>query len=343
LQHSIANNSQLVSIIVPCHNETDNVRPLHRALTDALSRRAERFEFIFVDDGSRDGTKAELQSLAERDGRVRIVELVRNFGKEIAVTAGLQHAKGNAAICLDADLQHPPALIPRLLDKWHDGAEVVIGVRRTGAQYAPLLKRVGSGLFYKLINAITEVEIVAHATDFRLLDRAVVNEFNRFTEHGRITRGLVDWLGFNRAYVEFTPAKRQAGQAAYGYFKLVNLAINSFVSMSLVPLKIAGYLGLIIMVTSGTLGAFIFVEKYPLADPWHLNFTGPAILAVIILFLVGLVLASLGLISLYIASIHAEVMNRPLYVVRPEASRARATQDQAIESAAEHKPGVASA
>jgi len=310
-----------ISIVVPCHNEVSNIEPLHHALRTVLGEVNAEFEFIFVDDGSRDDTVAELYELASRDERVRVIELVRNFGKEIAVTAGLQAAEGEAAICLDADLQHPPALIPELISRWRDGAEVVIGVRRTGQRHAPLLKRMGSGLFYRLMNAITEVEIVAHATDYRLMDRVVINEFNRFTERSRITRGLVDWLGFRRDYVEFTPAKRHAGEAAYGYFKLVNLAINSFISMSLFPLKLAGYLGLLIMVFSGGFGSFIFVEKYLLSDPWHMNFSGPAILAVIILFLVGIVLVSLGLMALYVASIHTEVMNRPLYVVRRERER----------------------
>lgn len=311
----------LISIIVPCHNETANLRSLHAALSDVLRHCSERFELIFVDDGSRDDTVETLRQLAAGDPRIRIVELVRNFGKEIAITAGLHEAEGEAAITIDADLQHPPSLIPQLISRWRDGSEVVVGVRRTGAGHAPLIKRVGSNIFYKLMNAITEVEIVANATDYRLIDRAVITEFNRFTERNRLTRGLVDWLGFRRAYVPFIPAKRHAGEAAYSYIKLINLAITSFVSMSLFPLKFAGYLGLGIMLISGPLGLFIFVEKYLLGDPLGMQFTGPAILAVILMFLVGIILVSLGLMALYIATIHTEVMNRPLYVMRREGER----------------------
>lgn len=144
----------------------------------------------------------------------------------------------------------------------------------------------------------------------------VVREFNRFTERGRITRGLIDWLGFRRDYVYFIANQRINGDAGYGIFKLIKLALSSFISLSLFPLKFAGYLGIIIVLFSGPLGVFIFVEKYVLSDPWGMSFSGPAILAVIILFLIGIVLACLGLIALYIGNIQAEVVNRPMYVIR---------------------------
>ncbi len=311
----------LISVIIPCHNEDGNLEPLHSALIAATKGARDTYEFIYVDDGSTDDTTTRIRKLQLRHPNIRLLELVRNFGKEIAITAGLRAARGAAAITIDADLQHPPALIPELVAAWHAGAEVVVGVeRRASARQAPVLKRAGSALFYRLLGAISDVKIRAHATDYRLIDRLVINEFNRFTEHGRITRGLIDWLGFRRAYVYFTPARRHAGTAAYSYYKLLNLAMTSFISMSLFPLKVAGYLGFIITAISGPLGLFILIEKYLLGDPWNLNFTGPAILAVILLFLVGLILIALGLISLYIAAIHTEVNNRPLYVVRPEKS-----------------------
>ncbi|HEX3082209.1 MAG TPA: glycosyltransferase family 2 protein [Candidatus Saccharimonadia bacterium] len=316
-------NRELISVIIPCHNESQNLRALFQSLREVCSAEASTsFEFIFVDDGSTDDTVSQARGFAETDPRVRVIELVRNFGKEIAITAGLHAARGQAAICLDADLQHPPALIPDFISRWRAGYEVVIGVRGGGQRHAPLMKRVTSKMFYKLINRISTVKIVANATDYRLLDRAVINEFNRFTERNRITRGLIDWLGFRRSYIEFTPARRHAGEAAYSYLKLIGLAINSVVSMSLFPLKLAGYLGGVIMLVSGPLGLFIFVEKYAMHDVWGMNFSGPAILAVILLFLVGIILVSLGLMALYIATIHAEVMNRPLYVARREAMNA---------------------
>lgn len=311
----------LISIIVPCHNESANIQPLYEALTGVIDRQPERFELLFVDDGSRDDTPDLIRRLATRDLRIRLIELARNFGKEVAITAGLHRAHGIAAITIDADLQHPPELIPQLIGLWRDGHEVVIGVRRPDNHYASWVKRTGSRVFYGVMNTISEVKLVPRATDYRLLDRSVMEAFTSFTERNRITRGLIDWLGFRRAYVEFVPAQRHAGEAAYSLRKLFGLATTSVISMSLLPLKLAGYLGLIIMLIAGPLGLGIFVEKYLLSDPWQLHFSGPAILAVIILFLVGLILASLGLIALYIANIHTEVMNRPLYVMRPERRR----------------------
>ena len=168
------------------------------------------------------------------------------------------------------------------------------------------------------MRVIAETEVVPNATDYRLIDRVVIDKFNRFTERNRLTRGLIDWLGFSRAYVPFIPAQRYAGNAAYSYLKLINLALNSFVSMSLLPLRLASYLGAAIIVFTVPLGLFIFVEKYALADRYGFSFSGPAILAVILLFMSGVILSALGLIAMYIANIHAEVMNRPLYVARRE-------------------------
>ena len=180
------------------------------------------------------------------------------------------------------------------------------------------VKKAGSYFFYKVINQISDMEIVTRATDFRLLDRAVIDEFNKLTEKNRMTRALIDWLGFRREYVYFEANERIHGVPAYGFWKLVHLAFNSVISFSLFPLKLAGYLGIIITIFSGSLGVFIFVTRYVTHE---LDFSGPAILAVIILFLIGIVLICLGLIALYIANIHAEVTNRPMYIIRKERKR----------------------
>ena len=283
-----------------------------------MATQSESFEMIFVNDGSRDDTSEQVIKLRHKDPRVRLVELARNFGKEIAVTAGIHRASGAAAITIDADLQHPPALIPELIAGWHQGNEVVVGVRQSGYGHSTLVHRVFSKLFYRIMKVISETEVVPNATDYRLIDRVVINEFNRFTERNRLTRGLIDWLGFSRSYVAFKPATRNAGEASYSYIKLLKLALNSFVSMSLLPLRVASYLGSAIIAVTVPLGAFIFVEKYILADPYNLNFSGPAILAVILLFMCGVILSAQGLTALYIANIHSEVMNRPLYVARRE-------------------------
>jgi glycosyltransferase involved in cell wall biosynthesis len=312
----------LISVIIPMKNEADNVRELYRELTKVFATLPDyRYEFIFVDDGSTDKSILVVQALERRDPKVRLVRLARNFGKEIATTAGLHKAKGRAAIMIDADLQHPPAVIPDLIAKWREGYDIVIGRRRTSKRHGNFLKRASSRWFYRIINRISTIEIVPNATDFRLLDKVVIEEFKRFTEHNRMTRGLIDWLGFSRAYVDFVPAKRLHGQAAYNYSALIKLALSTVVSLSFFPLRLAGYLGVLIILTSGPLGIFVFIERFILDDPLQLHFTGTAILAILLLFMIGIVLACLGLISLYIADIHGEVANRPLYVEKRRLSR----------------------
>ena len=303
-----------ITIVIPVYNEAANLPALHQALQAAAARLSEDCRFLFVDDGSTDGSLAALSLICAVDPRAGVLELSRNFGKEIATTAGLAAATGDAVIMMDADLQHPPELIPTLVAKWHAGAEVVVGVRRH--HRASLSKRLNSWLFYKILNSIAETKVNPRATDFRLLDRLVVDEFNRFTERNRMTRGLIDWLGFRRDYAEFDSPGRTGGQATYSLAKLLRLAINSFISLSLFPLRVAGYLGILITLASGSLGLFILVEKHLLHDPWSLHISGTAILADVNMFLIGIVLSSLGLIALYIANIHSEVINRPLYVVR---------------------------
>lgn len=307
----------LISIIIPVFNEEKNIPLIYKELVDIFRnlKGVCETELIFINDGSKDKSGQIIEELAKTDKRVKYVEFSRNFGKEIAVSAGFRFAKGNAAIMVDADLQHPPKLIPEFIEKWENGSEIVVGIRSKN-NGASLTKRIGSKFFYRIIKKISGVEIIPNATDFRLLDRAVVDELNNFTERNRMTRSLIDWLGFKRDYIYFEADSRVNGNAGYNISKLFRLAMDGIVSLSLFPLKLAGYLGSFITVVSGMLGLFIFIEKYIFKDPWQMHFSGSAILAVIILFLVGVVLICLGLIALYIAHIHAEVINRPIYVIR---------------------------
>jgi polyisoprenyl-phosphate glycosyltransferase len=310
-------NRGRISIIIPCFNEAAGLVALHDELTKVVDGLPYEFEILIVDDGSTDATRATLERLHTADSRVQPMELARNFGKEIAVTAGLHAATGEAAIVMDADLQHPPSLIPELLDRWEHGAEVVVGVRVKNRASAGMLKRSSSALFYRFMNLIaTDTALTPGATDYRLLDRLVIDEFNRFTERGRLTRGLIDWLGFSRDQVSFVPAARVTGAPTYTWRKLFRLGMHSVVSLSLFPLRLAGYLGVIIIALSLPLGLFMFIEKYLMGDPLGYSFTGTAQLAVLVVFLVGVVLVCLGMMSLYIAAIYNEVTNRPLYVLR---------------------------
>lgn len=316
------NNKTLISVIIPAHNEQLNIALIYRALRDLFkTMKPYTYEIIMIDDGSRDDTLQVMKKIATKDANVQIVELVRNFGKEVATTAGLHHAHGDAAIMIDADMQHPPELIRDFLAKWEEGADVVVGVRETSTHQPSIIRRAGSRWFYRIMAVISDTVIKPNATDYRLVDRVVIEEFNRFTERNRVTRGLIDWLGFTHDYVYFKPAKRANGTAAYSYFKLVNLALHSIVSMSFVPLRIAGWLGGVIVLVSGPIGVFIFFESYVYHDPLNLHISGPATLGVVLLFLVGIILICLGLIALYIANIYGEVVNRPLYVERRQRHR----------------------
>ncbi len=307
--------SHLLSIVAPVYNETDSVRPFYQAICAAVEGIAYTCELIFVDDGSSDDSAKCIAALEDAGVSRRLIRLSRNFGKEAAVSAGLNHAAGDAVIIIDTDLQHPIEKIPEFIAAWEKGADVVVGVRQ-GSGDNRWFKRLTSNLFYKLINAVSNTKIIPNETDFRLLTREVVDQYNELTEHNRITRGLIDWLGYDRAVVYFDAKTREHGASKYSYRKLTRLAINTFVSYSFFPLRFAGYLGVFITFFSGLVGAFVLIEDILLRDPLGLNITGTGILALTILFMVGVILLCLGLVGLYIASIHDEVANRPLYVVR---------------------------
>jgi len=306
----------LISVIVPMMNEEQNIQPFFASLKKVTKPLKYRFELILVDDGSVDGSVPCAKRLKSTDSiDVKTICLSRNFGKEVATSAGIHEAKGEAAIMLDADLQHPIDIMPQFIKKWEEGNDVVIGVRKE-AGHDNAVKKMGSNLFYKIMNSISSTEIIPHSTDYRMIDRQVMDAFSAFTERERITRGLIDWLGFERTTIEFEPAERQHGEASYSLRKLIKLAVASFTGHSLFPLKLAGYVGVAFMIFFGLFGLAIYIENYIMGDPLGLSISGTAMLAVLLLFAIGIVLASLGLVSLYIANIHAEVTNRPLYVIR---------------------------
>lgn len=304
---------KLISIVIPVYNEEKAVIPLFEELQKYLHYPETSFEVIFVNDGSSDATLSLLEEIKKKDTRIRILDFSRNFGKEAATSAGYQHALGDAVIAIDADLQHPPHLIPQFIKKWEAGDEVIIGIRTNNASDSTI-KRIGSAIYYKIINGISKTPIVPKATDFRLLDRTVVDALNQLTERNRMTRGLIDWLGFKRNYIYFEAPERQHGTASYSTWKLTKLATESFISHSLIPLRLAGYIGVFITLLSGILGVVMFIDRFIFS--LGLNFSGPAILADINLFLVGIVLISLGLMSFYLGQVYHETQNRPLYIIR---------------------------
>jgi len=309
--------SKTISIVIPIYNEAPNVTPLYEAVKAIINKLPHKFELIFVDDGSSDDSAKRIRKVVRKDKMVRIVELARNFGKEIAVTAGIHAARGDAAVIMDADLQHPPELLPKFVEEWEKGADVVVGVKKYGKSEG-WFKRISSETFYSLLGMVSPGTITPHASDFRLISRKVIDTFKTFTERNRITRGLIDWAGFERHYIYFEVQPRLHGEPGYSYRKLFGLAMNSFTAYSMLPLKLASWLGWFILIVSSSLGIFTIVEKYVLGDPMLLNISGTAMLAIMLLFLVGVVLICLGFVAMYIARIHDEVINRPLYIVKSE-------------------------
>jgi len=305
---------ELLSIIIPVHNEAANLEWHHTKIVEQLDSYKLNYEILYIDDGSTDNSLEIIKNLQSKSKSTKYISFSRNFGKEAATSAGLKVCSGSAAIMIDADGQHPIELIDTFITKWQSGSDVVIGVRASNKGEG-FVKKYGSKLFYKALNYLSSDNTVPRSTDFRLIDRKVIDEFNKFTEHGRITRGLIDWMGFKRSYVEFNANERSAGKASYGFRKLTSLALHAFVSHSTLPLKAVGLLGLLITVFAGILGLFIVVEMYILADPMNLSITGTATLAVFLSFLVGVVLACQGLLALYIESIFKESQNRPLYII----------------------------
>lgn len=302
-----------IIIVIPVYREANNLEPLYERLERVTAGLpAFVWEYLFVNDGSPDHSLKVLRRLATYDPKVKVLDLSRNFGKEIALTAGVHAADADAVICMDADLQHPPELIPQLVEEWQKGAEIVATVRGS-IEKQPLLRRIGSHGYYWLMTKISGLNMVSQTTDFRLYDKKVTTAFRQTTEHGRMFRGIMDWLGFHKVYVQFHADTRNDGTAGYSYAKLWHLAINSITSFSLWPLRLTGYLGLFITTASGLmltwmLGSYLFSTQDA--------YTPLAIVVVTNTFLIGIVLMAIGLVALYIGAIHTEVINRPLYIVR---------------------------
>lgn len=306
--------SKLLSFVVPIYNEADGLSHFHtQLLQPVLDKLSYDTEVIYVNDGSADATATTLKKIAATSN-VKIVSLSRNFGKEAATTAGIAQASGSAVIIMDGDGQHPPSLIPKFIAAWEKGAQVVVGIRNSN-QKEGVVKKWGSRLFYKLFNSLSGTILIPRSTDFRLIDKIVQKEFVKFPEHSRMTRALIDWLGFRREYVYFDSPARFAGAATYSTKKLIELALNSFVSLSIKPLIFLSWTGAIITALAFLAGAGIFIEQFLLRDPLHLQFTGAALLGVFISFLDGLILISQGVIALYLSHIHTHAQARPLYVI----------------------------
>jgi dolichol-phosphate mannosyltransferase len=303
-----------ISIVIPILNESGNILNLYSRLENVTKSLLQiKWDYIFINDGSIDDSIEILRELAEQDSKIKVLDFSRNFGKEIALTAGTHEAVNSCAIiCIDADLQHPPELIVDLVNKWKDGAEIVVTIR-TDLESQSLIRKFGSATFYWIMSKISGVNMVPKGTDFRLYDQKVVKAFIRTTERERMYRGIMDWMGFRRAYIEFKAPARVGGDPGYTYAMLWRLAVSSLTSFSLWPLKVAGYLGILISVCSGSLFIWMLIN-FLVLNYWI--YTPIAMAVVVNIFLIGIVLMAIGLVALYVGVIHTEVINRPLYIIR---------------------------
>ena len=301
----------LLSIIVPVFNEQEVLREFHSRLSDALkSVEVDQFEILFINDGSTDETLSILHQKSQSDQRVQVIDLSRNFGKEAAMTAGLQYASGDAAIIIDADLQDPPELIPQMVDAWRNGFDVVY-MRRLSRENETWLKKTSAAAFYTLMGRIGRFRVPENVGDFRLLSRKAIDALNQMPERTRFMKGLFAWIGFPAKEISYHRAPRHAGKTKWNYWQLWNLAIEGFTSFTTTPLKIASYVGLMTSLVSLLYGLFVLLKTLSTGDP----VPGYPSLMVVIAFLGGLQLLALGIIGEYLGRLFIEAKQRPLYLV----------------------------
>ena len=299
------------SVVVPMYNEEDNVGEFYDRVKAVLERMGEPWEIVCVNDGSRDATLAQLVALHHADARVKVINFSRNFGKEIALTAGIAHACGQAVIPIDADLQDPPELIADLVAKWREGYDIVNATRRS-RQGESWLKRITARTFYRVLENMADISIPRNTGDFRLLGRPAVEALKRMPERTRFMKGLFAWVGFKQTMVLYDRQPRHAGQTKWNYWRLWNFAIDGIVSFSTVPLKIWSYFGLGIALLAFLYALFLAGRTLL----YGIDMPGYASLMVVVLFLGGIQLITLGVLGEYLGRIYDETKRRPLYIVR---------------------------
>ena len=305
--------SPVFSVLVPAYNEAENLGPFLARLIPVMEALGRPFEIVLIDDGSTDGTWALWSTFSAQDGRLRGLRFSRNFGKEIAIAAGIDHARGEAAILIDADLQHPPETIPSFVRAWEDGYDVVYGVREDRTTDTALRKNL-TQMFYKLFRTFGEIPLPEGAGDFRLMDRKVVRALRQLGERARFSKGLYAWVGFRSTGVPFTVAERAAGTSKFSFRKLFRFAFDGITSFSTLPLQLWIHAGILIAVPAFAAAIFFVLRTIVQGT----DVPGYASLIVSVMFFSGVQLISLGVIGGYIGRIFAEVKRRPLYIVADE-------------------------
>jgi glycosyltransferase involved in cell wall biosynthesis len=305
---------QKISVVVPAFNEEDVVNVLAERLTSVLGGIADvSWSVLFVDDGSTDGTLARLRALNARDSRFTTISFSRNFGKDTAIAAGFRYARGDAVVLMDADLQHPPELIPAFVTRWREGSKVVFAERQSRDSDSPL-RRAYSRMFHAIFRRIAQTRLPAGIVDFLLLDRKAVDAINRLGERTRFSKGLYAWIGFPSSVVPFASPDRFVGESRWSFLKLAQFALDGFVSFSSLPLKIWSYAGALISLFAIAYGLYVLVRTLI----FNTDLPGFPSLIVSIMFFAGVQLVSLGIIGEYLARIYEEVKARPLFVVAEE-------------------------
>ena len=304
-----------ISCVVPAFNEADNLGPLLSGLTAQLAALSDRWEIIVVDDGSVDATALEMLRWTQRPG-VHYLVLSRNFGKEAALTAGIDRAEGEVVLLMDADLQHPPSLLPDMLTAWRGGADMVCAARASRADES-LAKRLGTALFYRLVNRHSKVPIPVDAGDFRLMDRRVVDALKSLPERNRFMKGLYAWVGFRNVIIPYLPAERHAGTSTFSLRSLARLAFTGVTAFTNAPLRLWSAVGVVIALCAIAFGFWIVIEFFVFGN----NVPGWATLVTSMMFFSGVQLLSIGILGEYVGRIFDEVKQRPVYIVGRESGR----------------------
>ena len=300
-----------ISVIIPVYNEEDNVQHLYQRLSSVMQELKVSYELIFVNDGSRDNSLALIKLLAKKHTEVKFIDFSRNFGHQVAVTAGLDKTIGNSVVIIDADLQDPPELIGEMYQKWKEGYEVIYAKRKT-REGESFLKLWTAKLFYRILGKLTSISIPVDTGDFRLIDKKIVEVLREMPEKNKFLRGQISWIGFNQTFVSYERQKRQSGETGYTYRKMLNFALDGITAFSDVPLKIVTYFGFIVSIFSFFVAIYALYSKFILED----YVQGWTSLIITILFLGGIQMIAIGIIGEYLSRMNHNIRNRPLYIIR---------------------------
>ncbi|HEM3620031.1 TPA: glycosyltransferase family 2 protein [Streptococcus suis] len=307
----------MISVIVPCFNEEETIHYFYQAMEKVRIKMNEEFEYIFVNDGSKDSTLSILRSLSVQDRSVSYLSFSRNFGKEAALFAGLEVANGHLVTVMDADLQDPPEMLMEMKQMLDDNSDLdCVGTRRVSRDGEPLIRSFFATLFYKLMNKISQVEVVDGARDFRLMRRHMVDAILSVSEYNRFSKGLFSWVGFNTEYLPYKNVERVAGETSWSLWKLLSYSIEGIINFSDTPLNIASYTGFFTFLLSLVLMVFVVIKTLVFGDP---TIGWPSTIC-IILFLGGLQLMTIGILGKYLAKIFLETKKRPIYIVKERSS-----------------------